>query len=207
MTSGSSKSATISPGSPALMLEVASKEKPTPLLIPVLVHNLSMGGVTLAVPNPWIIADWHRYRGQDCFLLVENSPGQEDLASKIKAHITWSRFGDIGQPPLLLGVQLTKPATGFMRQLSTHLAPTAQDIKGLWDRYDQVQESPAPSNLVYYLYIAGLGLLIGGLLLQFTHSSSYQIFGWVLWFLGSLGIAGKVLRSFRQKRASQQPGG
>ena len=64
MTSGHFKPEAETTGSPALMLEIAGQEEPTPLLIPVLIQNLSIGGVTLAVTNPWGIADWDRYRGR-----------------------------------------------------------------------------------------------------------------------------------------------
>ena len=38
--------------------------------------------------------------------------------------------------------------------------------------------------------------------LQFSGSLVYKMCGWVLWLLGSLGIAGKILWPFWQKRAA-----
>ena len=67
-----------------LMLEVAGQEEPTPLRIPVLIQNLSMGGVTLAVTNPWVIADWDRYRGKECVLRMEEPGGQEVMNVRAK---------------------------------------------------------------------------------------------------------------------------
>ena len=84
------------------MLEIAGQKEPTPLLIPVLIQNLSMGGVTLAVTNPWGIADWDRYRGEDCVLRVKDPDGQELV--NIKAKIAWTKVGGNGQPPLSLGL-------------------------------------------------------------------------------------------------------
>ena len=55
--------------------------------------------------------------------------------------------------------------------------------------------------------LAGLVLLLGGLVLQFAGSPGYKGYGWVLWGLGSLGIAAKIIRPFRQKQpASDQIG-
>ena len=67
------------------------------------------------------------------------------------------------------------------------LPQTSQDIRGLWDRYDQVRKSPATTDWVQYCYIAGLVLLLGGLVLQFAGPPIYKVCGWALWLLGSLG--------------------
>jgi hypothetical protein len=186
--------------SPALILEIAGRKEPTPRLFPVLIQNLSMGGVTLAVATPWGIADWDRYRGKDCVLRMEDPGGQEVVA--IKAKISWTKVGGPGQPPLSLGVQMVRPPEEMLRRLSDLLTHTSRDIRGLWDRYDQVRELPGPSRLMHRCYFAGLVLLVGGLALQFTSSPTYKMYGWFLWLLGSLGIAGKIIWPLWQKRSS-----
>ena len=200
MTSGHFKPEAKTTGSPALRLEIAGQEAKTPRLIPVLIRNLSTGGVTLAVTNPWDIPDWDRYRGEDCVLRVEDPGGGEPV--NIRAKIAWTRSGGTGQPPLSLGLQLIKPPGEAISRLSNLLPHTSQDIKGLWDRYDQVRKSPGNSDWVHRCYIAGLVLLLGGLVLQFAGSPAYKVCGWVLWVLGSLGIAGKIIRPFWQKQPS-----
>ena len=200
MASGPFKPEVKTTGYPCLRLEVAGQEGATPLLIPVRIRNLSMGGVTLAVTNPWGIADWERYRGADCVLRVEDPKGKEVV--NIRAKIAWTKFGGNGQPPLSLGLHMVKPSSEALQRLSNLLPHTSQDIKGLWDRYDQVQKTPGQSHLVHHCYITGLVLLVGGLVLQFSGSPAYQMYGWVLWLLGSLGIAGKIIWPFWQKRAS-----
>jgi hypothetical protein len=200
MTSGHFQPEAATNESSSLMLEVAGQKEPAPLRIPVLIQNLSMGGVTLTVTNPWGIADWDRYRGKDCVLRMEEPGGQEVI--NIKAQIAWTKFGGTGQPALSLGLQMVKPPEAALRQLNNLLTHTSQDIKGLWDRYDQVQKIPGPTPLVHHCYIAGLVLLVGGLVLQFSSSPAYKICGWVLWLLGSLGIAGKIIRPFWQKQVS-----
>jgi hypothetical protein len=200
MTSGHVKPEAETAGSPSLILEIAGQKEPTPLLIPVLIQNLSMGGVTLAVATPWGIADWDRYRGKDCVLRMEDPGGQEVVT--IKAKISWTKIGGIGQPPLSLGLQMVRPPEEMLRRLSALLTHTSRDIRGLWDRYDQVREIPGVPHLVHRCYIAGLVLLVGGLALQFSSSPAYKMYSWALWLLGSLGIAGKIIWPLWQKRAS-----
>ena len=200
MNSGHSKPEENTTDHPHLVLEVASQKEPTPLCIPVLIQNLSMGGVTLAVTNPWGIADWDRYRGEDCVLRVKDPDGHE--LAHIKAKVSWTKVGGKGQPPLSLGLQMVKPSVEALRRLSGLLTHTSQDIQGLWERYDQFRKIPRQSNLVHHCYVAGLVLLVGGLVLQFAGSPFYKMFGWGLWLVGSLGIAGKIIWPFWQNRAS-----
>jgi hypothetical protein len=200
MTSDRFKSEAGTTGSPSLILEVASQDKTTPRPFPVLIQNLSMGGVTLAVAAPWGIADWDHYRGRECVLRVEDSKGKEVVS--VNAKISWTKFGGPGQPALSLGAQMVHPSEEMIRQLSDLLAHTPRDIRGLWDRYDQVRDIPGPSHLVRCCYFAGLGLLLGGLALQFSGSSTYKMYGWALWLFGTLGIAGKIIWPLWQKRAA-----
>ncbi len=200
MTLGHRKPEVGSVGHPGLELEIAGQEDPTPQRLPVLIQNLSMGGVTLAVTNPWGIANWDSYRGKGCVLRVKNPDGQELAA--IKAKIAWTKAGGYGQPPLSLGMHLIKPSGEALRQLNSLLTHTSEDIKGLWDRYDQVRKIPGQSPLMHRCYIAGLVLLVGGLVLQFTGSPTYKMCGWALWLLGSLGIGWKIIWPLWLNRAS-----
>jgi hypothetical protein len=200
MTSSHFKPETETTGSPDLILEISGQEANTPRLIPVLIRNLSTGGATLTVTHPWNIPDWDRYRGEACVLRVEDPGGGEPV--NIKANIAWIRSGDIDQPPLSLGLQLINPPSEGISRLSNLLPHTPLDIKGLWDRYDQVRQSPENSHWVQHCYIAGMVLLVGGLALQFAASPGYKVCGWALWLLGSLGIAAKIIRPFWPKQPS-----
>jgi hypothetical protein len=97
---------------------------------------------------------------------------------------------------------LIKAPVNAISRLSNLLPHPSQDMKRLWDRYDQVRKGPANSDWVQYCYIAGIGLLLGGLTLQFSGSPVYKVCGWGLWLLGSLGIAGKIVRPFWPKQPS-----
>jgi hypothetical protein len=200
MTSGHIKPQAGTPGSPGLSLEIADHEARTPRLIPVLLRNLSTGGVTLTVTNPWNMPDWDRYRGAACALRAEDPGGGEPFT--IRAKIAWTRFGGTDQPPLALGLQLIKPPAEAISRLSNLLPRTSQDIKGLWERYDQVRESPENSDWVHHCYIAGMVLLFAGLLVQFAGPAGFRGWGWILWLLGTLGLAGKIIRPFRPKQPS-----
>jgi hypothetical protein len=179
------------------VLEIADPEGETPFRLPVLVQNFSMEKVTLAIINPWIIGNWQRYHGQNCILRLPGAQNQQPIS--IDSKIAWTRFNVDGQSPLFLGLHMAKPPGEALRRLSSQITHSSRDIKGLWERYDQVQEVPANPKWPHYLYIAGLLLLLGGVVLQLNISLPYKDFGWILWFLGSLGIAPKVLRSFCQK--------
>jgi hypothetical protein len=200
MTSGLFKPKAETTGSPALSLEIADQETRSPRLIPVRIRNLYSGEVTLTVTYPRDIPDWNRYRDEDCVLRVEDPGGGEPF--HIKANIAWTKSGGTGQPPLSLGLQLIKPTSEDISRLSNLLSHSSQDIKGLWDLYDQVRKNPGNSDWAQRSYIAGLVLLLGGLVLQFASSPGYKVCGWVLWVLGTLGIAGKIIRPLWPKQPS-----
>jgi hypothetical protein len=183
-----------------LALEIGGQEEQPPLRIPVTIQNLSIGGVTLAVKNPWALPNSESYHGQDCILCLEGPEGRGH--EHIKARITWSKWIGAGQPKLSMGLQLIKPSGETLQQLSGLINHTTQDIKGLWEKYDQVKATRDNSHLMAYLYKAGLALLLGGVALQVTGLPSYKLFGWGLWLLGSLGVGTKILWSIRQKQAS-----
>lgn len=200
MISGQPEPEAVITGPPSLVLEIGGQDGQTPFRIPVRARNLSMGLVTLAVTQPWLIADWERYRGRDCVLRLEGPSGEQLI--DINAKISWSKYRGDNQPPLSVGLQIVKPSGEVLKRLSDHITHGSQDIKGLWERYDQVRTIPT-SHLAHHFYLAGLVLLMGGVVLQFSGSATYKMFGWVLWLLGSLGLAGKVFYSLRQKRISR----
>ena len=192
-------------GSSALRLEITDQKDKTPHLIPVQIRNLSTAGVTLAVNNPWYIPDWDRYRNDACVLRVEDPGGGEPI--DIRAQIAWTRYGGPGQPPLSLGLDLITPPGEAISRLSSLLPRTSQDIKGLWDRYDQVRNSPETSDWVHHSYLTGLALLSAGLVLQIAGPATYKGWSWFLWLLGTLGIAGKIIRPFWPRQAADDRSG
>jgi hypothetical protein len=201
MISGQPEPEAVSPKPPSLVLEIGGQDGQTPFLIPVRAQTLSMGLVTLAVTQPWRIANWERYRGRHCVLRLEDPSGEQLI--DINGKISWSKYSGDSQSPLSLGLQIANPSDEALKRLSDHIAHSSQDLKGLWERYDQVRTIPTYSPLAHHFYLAGLVLLMGGVVLQFSGSPPYKMFGWVLWLLGSLGLAGKVFYSLREKRISR----
>lgn len=200
MRSGQLEPEAVISGPPALRLEIGGQDDQNPVLIPVRVQTLSMGLVTLGVTNPWLLADWERYRGRDCVLRLAGPAGEP--LNDIPAKISWTRYSDESRSSMSVGLQIATPSDEALKRLSDQITYCPQDIKGLWERYDQVRTVPNHSNLAHRLYLAGLVLLIGGVLCQFSGAPAYQKFGWGLWLFGSLGLAGKVFFSARRKRVS-----
>ena len=128
MTSRHFKPEAETSASPALGLEIASQEANTPRLIPVLIRNLSTGGVTLTVTTPSDIPDWDLNRGEDCVLRVEDPGGGGSF--NIRATINWTRFGGTGQPPLSLGLHLINPPGEALRRSSESSAPHPSGYQG-----------------------------------------------------------------------------
>jgi hypothetical protein len=194
-----------------LVLDVGDgdQENPTPLLMPVIIQKVSPEGVSLAVTVP--LPRSINFQGRDCFLHPEES-GDEEV-SRIRGKIAWSKFDGDTQPQLSLEVHVSKPHSEAFTRLYSLLNPTPkdtkrdskpntkQDIKQLWEQYDRAQEMPANAVLVQRLYVAGLVSLLGGVILQLTGNHVYILTGWILWSVGSLGIASKIMWSIRHKQA------
>ena len=128
MTSGFFKPQAQTTKSPPLRIEIVDQENKTRRLIPVLIRDMSSGGITLAVTDPWDIPDWDRYRGEECVLRVEGPGGGEPV--HIRAQITSTRPGGPGQPPLSLGLHLIKPPGEAMQPVEQSPAPHLSGYQG-----------------------------------------------------------------------------
>jgi hypothetical protein len=199
-----------------LVLDVGDddQEDPTPLLMPVTIQKVSPAGVTLAVTVP--MPNSIQLQGRECILhLAEPGNGEVD---PIQGKILWSKFSDDSQPQLSLELHVSQPDSQAFTRVGGLVNPTPkdtkrvfkqndkkdikQDIKQLWEKFDQVQDMPTHALLVQRLYMAGLVSLLGGVILQLTGNHVYIITGWVLWSVGSLGIASKIMWSIKQKRVA-----
>ncbi|MCK9377169.1 MAG: hypothetical protein M0P73_13585 [Syntrophobacterales bacterium] len=190
----------VAPPPLSLVLEIDRQADEPPFLIPVTLQNLSLGVVSLIVANPWIIPDWAVYHGQDCILHLE---GPENAKiDQIQGRITWSKFVGDSRPQFSLGLLLRKPSDATIKRLDDLITHTTKDLKGLWEKYDQVKEVPDNTHLIQHLYRAGIVCLVGGVALQLTGRPPFISFGWALWALGSLGVAAKIMWSIRQRRAA-----
>ncbi len=185
----------------SLVLEIDRQEEDQlPFLIPVSLQNLSLGVVSLIVDTPWVIPDWSVYHGRDCILHLD---GPEDAKiDHVQGKITWSKFVGDSRPQFSLGLQLRNPSEATIKRLDDLITHITKDLKGLWEKYDQVRGIPANTPLIQHLYRAGIVCLVGGVALQLTGRPPYVSFGWALWSLGSLGVAAKIMWSIRQRRVT-----
>jgi hypothetical protein len=183
--------------SPYIILEINGGDRETVLRVPVVVLNLTAGVVTLEAIYPQTAAGWENLNGYSGNLRLRFKGGEEPI--DIKGKLTWTKFAGEAGRQLTLGLELAKPTLTAKKVLGDLMPNTSQDLKGLWDRWDHAYAGSRRSGSDRRLYFLGMILLLGGVGLQLG-TKSYQLFGWILWFFGSLAVAGKSLYSLWQKR-------
>jgi hypothetical protein len=186
--------------SPYIILEINDGDRETILRVPVVVLNLTAGVVTLEAIYPQAAAGWENLNGYGGNLRLRFKGGEEPI--DIKGKLTWTKFAGEGGWQLTLGLELAKPTLTARKVLGDLMPNTSQDLKGLWDRWDHANAGSRRSGSDRWLYLVGMILLFGGVGLQLGNKS-YQLLGWILWFFGSLAVAGKSLYSIWQKRLSR----
>jgi hypothetical protein len=183
--------------SPYIILEIIGTDEDTILRVPVVVRNLTAGVVTLEAIYPQNAAGWENLNGYKGNLRLRFKGGEEPL--EIKGNLTWTKFSGEDERQLTLGLELAKPTLTAKKVLGDLMPNTAQDLKGLWDRWDHAYSASNRTGTDRWLYLVGLILLFGGVGLQLGNTT-YQMVGWVLWFFGSLAVAGKSLYCLWQRR-------
>jgi hypothetical protein len=186
--------------SPYIILEVFSGGREPILRVPVVVLNLSAGVVTLEAIYPQNDAGWENLDGYSGNLRLRFKGGEEPI--DIKGKLAWTKFSGEGGRQLILGLELAKPTLTARKVLGDLMPHTSQDLKGLWDRWDHAYAGSKRPSSDRWLYLLGMVLLFVGVGLQLG-TKSQQLFGWILWFFGSLAVAGKSLYSIWQKRLSR----
>jgi hypothetical protein len=185
--------------SPYIILEISDRDGETALRVPVLVLNLTAGVVTLEAIYPQASLSWEDLNGRHGNLRLRFKGGEEPI--DIDGKLVWTRAAGDGGRQLTLGLELAKPTLTARKILGDLIPNSAKDMKGLWDRWDQ-----AYANQRTYsdqkIYLLGMLLLLGGVAFQLG-PKPYQLFGWILWFFGSVAVAGKSLWSILQKRLSR----
>lgn len=191
-------------GSGSLILQLDVPGNEAPLQLPALIRNLGGGLVTLEVKNPWTVLCWETLKGQTGCLKMPSAESPE--VTEIEGTVSWARYTVLDQDSgvLNLGLKLTDPNLENQRQLREYIPQTTEDIKGLWDKWEQVRQAPAPaSDFTKVGFAAAVILLCSGLALQLMDFKGFKIFGWVLWFLGTLAVAGEGLRFWKNHRVSR----
>ena len=187
--------------SSGLIFKVQRPGDDRPLQFPAKILNLSGGVVSLEVKNSWISSQWDTLKGlKGCLLLL--SAGTEAVTD-IRGTVAWARPTAPGADSLNLGLELASPTLAAQKQITSHIPHTGDDIKGLWNRWEEAQQSATASRTVSTKigYTAVL-LLTTGLALQLAESQGYKLVGWGLWFLGTLAVAGQILHYWRNRKAA-----
>jgi hypothetical protein len=192
------------PASSALILQIDRPGNESALQFPAVIRNLAAGVVTLEVKNPWTVMKWDSLKGQGgCLRLL--SPETNEL-TEIPGIVRWARYTILDQNHGRLGLtlKLTDPNPSVQKLLLSYITQTPGDIKGLWNRWEQTRQTQEPESFATKItFFAALALLLIGLTLQLASAQSLKIFGWVLWFCGTLVVAVQTLRLWKSRRASR----
>jgi hypothetical protein len=182
-------------------LEILDQKGKATFRVPVVVQNLIAGVVTLEAVYPQAARmGWENFNGRTGNLRLRFRGGEEPV--EISGKLTWSRFAGVNGRQLTLGLELARPTLTARKILGDLIPHPARDIKSLWDRWDQAYTLPRPSRTDQKIYMLGMILLLSGVACQLGNNSQ-QLIGWVLWFFGSLAVAGKSFWSILQKKITR----
>lgn len=184
----------------SLLLEIETGDGGAPARVPAVMKSLAGATLSLEVVNPANLVGWERIIERPARLCL--SSGDKGKATYVEGKVSSAKWVGEKKWRLQVGLELSHLGINTYKLLERHLMTSPKDIKELWERYDQVRETVplTPANRKFYL--AGLGLLLGGLILQMTEPRALKMLGWVLWFFGTLGVAGTSIWSLLQKRAT-----
>lgn len=191
--------------SPAMVLQIDRPGGEAPLQFPAVIRNLLAGVVTLEVKNPWTILKWDTLKGQvSCLRLLSGNGDITDL----RGTITWAKYTVQGpnNGNLSLSLKLNDPDPLTQKLLSASISHTSEDIKGLWEKWDQAQNKTGSSRLSVQpakIGLTALVLLLAGLALQLSEAQGFKLLGWVLWFFGTVVVALQALQFWKSRKASQ----
>jgi hypothetical protein len=187
--------------SPYIILEIIDQRGEVTLRVPVVVQNLVAGVVTLEAVYPQTARiGWENFNGRTGNLRLRFRGGEEPI--DINGKLVWSRFAGVSGKQLTLGLELARPTLTARKILGDLIPYSARDIKSLWDRWDQAYTLPRPTQSDQKIYMLGMILLLCGVACQWGNNSQ-QLLGWVLWFFGSLGVAGKSFWSILQRKVTR----
>ena len=190
------------PESAVMVLQIDRRGDEQSLQFSAVIRNLGAGLATLEVTNPWTVMDWETLKGRKgCLRLLSPETGE---STEIRGTVTWARYTvqDQESGHLNLGLELADPDQLAQKLLFEHITHSSADIKGLWNRWDQARQSPQSGPFSIKMGFAATALLLGALAMQFAGPKGFKLFGWVLWFCGTLVVANQALRFWKDRKAS-----
>ena len=175
-----------------------------PFHLPVVIKSLSAGGVILEVHYPPEGLDLRELEGRGGVIHLPVAGNGTEMA--IRGTVLWTRPQASDNPNFLLGLELAEPTLEMRQALEEQLPIATKDIKELWDHWDRLQESPKPTPPAasQSVYVAGLGVVLGGVILQTWGPENLRSFGFILVLYGCVALAGKSIWSlWRQRRETK----
>jgi len=190
------------PQQKTVMLQIYHPGDDKPLKFPALVRNLATGVATLEVNNPWTILNWESLKGQEGSLHLLTESGE---FTELQGAVNWARYTvtDRENGRLSLGLKLADPNPSAQKLLNDQILHTTEDIKTLWDRWDQARRIPEPAAFSTRGGFVALALLGGFLAVNLVFPSPFKLFGWVLWLSGALVVARQTWHFWRRIRDSR----
>lgn len=175
--------------SPSIFLEIAEPTGSATVRTPVVIKNLSGGAVTLEIEDFFQVPGWQRLEGRNITLCL--TPQEIEETVEVQGTVSWMGFVGQERPRLHVKLELAKPTPAIRKLLEEHAEHTPKDMKGLWDRWDEIHENSSNSLLDRKTYLTALAFMLSGLALQLPEPSLVKFLGWILWLMGSVGVAGK----------------
>jgi hypothetical protein len=175
-----------------------------PFHLPVVIKSLSAGGAILEVHYPPDGLDLRELEGRGGVIHLPAAGNGTERA--FRGTVLWTRPQAGDNPNFLLGLELAEPTLEMRQALEEQLPIATKDIKELWDHWDRLQESPAPPPPAasQAIYAVGMGVVLGGVVLQTWGPENLRSFGFILVLYGCLALAVKSIWSlWRQRRVAK----
>jgi len=169
------------------------------LQFPAVIRNLMAGVASLEVINPLALMEWEDLKGQGGRLRVpanDGNGGPINFPGKVVRVRHFARGRDKGL--LSLDLVLDQPTAAAQKLLKEHISNRPRDIHELWERWDQArQPSTQRAALPTRLGFVGVTLLFCGLIMHTGGAGPHQLFAWMFWLMGTLGVLGQILLLWR----------
>ena len=188
-----------SPMNLGIFLEI---ERPgeKPMELPVAVRNFTRDLVTLEVQGCCGGEVGSGLVGRGCNLHLV--PAGSERGLNLPGSVTWIRDAEGEEDHLTLGLKVAHSPRTTERLLGDHLPPRHRDIQGLWERWEQARAAPMDKGPLSPLehFLAGMGLLVGGLTLQLHGGKALKIFGLAWCLYGGVVMGGTILWHWWRRR-------
>jgi len=165
---------------------------------PAVIRNLTAGVASLEVSSPLALMEWEDLKGQGGRLRVRANGNGEPInfPGKVVRVRHFARGRDKGL--LSLDLILEQPTAAAQKLLNEHIPNRPRDIQGLWERWDQARQPSAQRvALPIRLGFVGVTLLFCGLIMHPGGAGPHQLFAWIFWLMGTLGVLGQILLLWR----------